>query len=68
MRRPREALEHYRRAALSGGNDALTERGQGLAMERTDEAKPHLQRSLVLDPGQRGLMQLLQDLEPSGPE
>ncbi|MEE9231683.1 MAG: tetratricopeptide repeat protein [Acidobacteriota bacterium] len=66
--RPQVALEHYRLAAKMGGTDALTERGQGLALlalGRTLEAATHLQRSLILDPEQPDLTRVLRSLTPT---
>lgn len=65
--RPQVALEHYRLAAQAGGEDALTERGQGLsllALGRSHEAATHLQRSLILDPEQPSLTRVLRSLAP----
>ncbi len=66
--RPGLALEHYRLAAQAGGEDALTERGQGLALlalGHTHEAAMHLQRSLILDPEQPDLTRMLRGLAPA---
>ncbi len=63
--RPAAALEGYRRAASLGGPDALTERGQGLALlalGRGPDARPHLEESLRLDSRQSDLKALLRSL------
>jgi spermidine synthase/tetratricopeptide (TPR) repeat protein len=68
--RSAEALEGYRRAAALAGDDAQTERGQGLALldlGRRREALPHLTRSLELDPSQTDLARLLGSSQSGAP-